>query len=276
MKTVGIVACSNGEKIKSKKKNEELVQYLESSGSRVVISNCIYENKNVFSGSGKERANELMRMFTNPEMVEIYDISGGDLANQIIEELDFEAIKRSKAVFWGYSDLTTIINAIYSQTGKSSVLYQVKNMVWGNYTQMQRHRFKNREELFYPNFTMIQGDSMEGIVVGGNIRCFLKLAGTKYFPDLSNKLLLLEACGGEVPQMTTYLSQLKQIGAFKQVKGVLLGTFTTMEEKECEPDIITLTKEFVSDLLPIAKTHEIGHGCDSKAIKIGEKLKIMR
>ncbi len=71
-----------------------------------------------------------MRFFNDPEVEEIYDISGGDLAN-VLDGLDYAAIGKSRAVFWGYSDLTTVINAIYAQTGKSSVLYQVKNMVWG-------------------------------------------------------------------------------------------------------------------------------------------------
>jgi len=272
MKTVGIVACSNRQKPEFKNKNEELISYLESIGNKVVLSGCIYERNGAFSGSGKERAGELMKMFNNPDVEEIYDISGGDLANQILDELDYVSIKKSRAVFWGYSDLTTVINAIYSQTGKCSVLYQVKHLVCGKYTERQRYRFENRSDLFNPSFIMVQGKSMEGIVVGGNIRCFLKLAGTKYFPDLKNKLLLLEAYSGKVPQMTTYLAQLRQIGAFEQINGILLGTFTDMEESKCDPDIVTIVKEFAGDTIPIAKTSEIGHGSDSKAIIIGEKL----
>jgi len=72
--------------------------------------------------------------------------------------------------------------------------------------------------------------------------------------------------------MTTYLAQLKQIGAFEQVKGILLGTFTKMEENKCQPDIVTLVKEFAGERIPVAKTREIGHGSDSKAIIIGERL----
>lgn len=34
---------------------------------------------------------------------------------------------------------------------------------------------------------------MQGIVVGGNIRCLLKLAGTEYWPDMNGKILLLES-----------------------------------------------------------------------------------
>jgi muramoyltetrapeptide carboxypeptidase LdcA involved in peptidoglycan recycling len=216
-----------------------------------------------------------MKFFENPGIDEIYDISGGDIANQILQDLDYEVIRGSRATFWGYSDLTTVINAIYTLTGKSSVLYQVKNLVWEE-KELQRRRFENGEELFRPDFRFARGESMEGIVVGGNIRCFLKLAGTRYFPDVKDKVLLLESFGGEVPQMITYLSQLKQLGVFGQVSGILLGTFTQMEAKKCQPDAITLVKEFAGEHVSIAHTEEIGHGKDSKAIRIGERIRITR
>ena len=121
MKTVAIVACSNGQKEEYRSQNEELARYLEETGHKVLWSNDIYEKNAAFSGTGAERAAELMRFFNDPEVEEIYDISGGDLANQVLDGLDYAAIRRSRAVFWGYSDLTTVINAIYAQTGKSSV-----------------------------------------------------------------------------------------------------------------------------------------------------------
>lgn len=276
MKKVGIVACSDAQKEEYRKQNEELIRFLESNGSQPVMSSCIYEkNDSIFSGSPKEKANQLMRMFMDPDIEEIYDISGGDVANQILDDLDYERIARSKAVFWGYSDLTTVINAIYAMTGKASVLYQVKFMTsFGNFTELQRERFQNRDELFSPAFDFFQKSAMSGIVVGGNIRCFLKLAGTRYFPDLENKILLLEALGGEVPQMVTYLASLKQIGAFEKVNGIILGTFTTMEKNHCVPDIITLVKEYAHPETPIAVTKDIGHGDHAKAICIGKEVEI--
>lgn len=273
LKTVGIVACSNGQKEEYRSQNDELAAYLESTGRKVISGNCIYEKNGPFSGTGKERAAELMKFFGNPGIDEIYDISGGDIANQILQDLDYEVIRGSRAVFWGYSDLTTVINAIYARTGKSSVLYQVKNLVWEEKEQ-QRKRFESEEELFRPAFRFVRGESMEGIVIGGNIRCFLKLAGTRYFPDVRGKVLLLESLGGEVPKTITSLAQLKQLGVFDQVNGILLGTFTQKEAKKCQPDIITLVKEFVGENVPIAHTAEIGHGKDSKAIRIGERIRI--
>ena len=151
---------------------------------------------------------------------------------------------------------------------------EVRRQVSGDYTALQRERFRSRKGLFEPSFSFIQKNAMKGVVVGGNIRCFLKLAGTRYFPDLQDKILFLESLGGEVPQMATYLAQLKQIGAFKKVNGVLLGTFTTMEQKRCEPDIVTLVKEICGREMPIAKTAEVGHGDDSKAIVIGREIEL--
>lgn len=274
MKTVGIAACSDAQKVQWAGQNRDLIAFLTSRGCQVRESGCIYEKHSIFSGTGRERAAELMKLFEDPEVEEIYDISGGDVANQVLDYLDYDAIAKSKAVFWGYSDLTTVINAIYAQTGKSSVLYQVKNMVYGDCAQLQRERFQNREALFSPAFTFVQGESMEGTVVGGNIRCFLKLAGTRYFPDCTGKVLLLESLGGDVPQMAAYLAQLKQMGVFDKITGILLGTFTTMEAKGRTPDFLALLKECVPDTMPIAVTREIGHGNDSKAIRIGAPFRL--
>ena len=269
MKKVAIVACSNGQSREYESQNIELVKFFEAHSIEVVRSVCIYEKDGIFPGTIAERAEELMKMFSDDSIDEIYDISGGDIANQILDYLDYERIRNSQATFWGYSDLTTIINAIYAMTGKSSVLYQVKNMVWGDFIEEQRERFVERSNLFNPEFEFVCGNKIEGVVVGGNIRCFLKLAGTRYFPELEGKVLLLEALSGDVPQISTYLAWLKQLGAFEKINGILLGTFISLEKNG--GDVCKLVKEYAGDL-PIAKTNEIGHGNDSKAIIIGEQI----
>ena len=75
--------------------------------------------------------------------------------------------------------------------------------------------------------------------------------------------------------METYLCQLQQLGAFEKVAGILLGTFTEMEEKQCEPTIETLVKRIVGETLPIAVTREIGHGTDAKAIELGKEYRFL-
>ena len=267
MKTVGMVACSNPLGPECRAEIRALTAFLERTGRRVAESRCME------ALTGREKAGELMRLFACPDVTDICDISGGDMANEVLDFLDFEAIRRSRAVFWGYSDLTTLLNAIYAKTGKAGVLYQIRNLV-GERQVLQQRRFLAGEELFRPECRMVQGEQLRGIVVGGNIRCFLKLAGTPYFPDLQEKVLLLEARSGQVPQMVTYLAQLRSCGVFGKIRGVLLGTFSEMEARGCTPDMTALVRSFVGADLPIAKTAEIGHGADARAIWIGKEIVI--
>lgn len=275
---VGIVCCSNGQLKEYQESVEMLEKVLLDMGLISVFSDYIYARDSIYSGTAAERAEALMNFYKDEEIRAIFDISGGDIANEILPYLDFEVIARTDKQFWGYSDLTTIINAIYAKTGKASVLYQVKNLIWDE-SGMQLENYassvlENEKRLFSPTFIFAQKKKMQGVVVGGNIRCLLKLAGTPYWPDMNNKILLLESLGGEVPQMVTYLNQLKQMGVFEQINGILLGTFTTMEKNQCYPDIVTLVKTYVGEGMPIAVTKEIGHGKDSKAMIIGEYISL--
>lgn len=273
---IGIVCCSNGQKRTYTEKIKCLENTLIDIGLQPVFSDYVYEKESIFSGTVQERANALMEFYKDDEIKGIFDISGGDVANGILPYLDYDIIANSSKMFWGYSDLTTVINAIYKKTGKASVLYQIRNLIY-DYKEQQIANFKNtvihnRNDLFHINYEFIQQSKMHGIVVGGNIRCFLKLAGTEYMPDLIDKILLLESFGGTVAKMETYLCQLQQMGVFDKVTGIILGTFTEMETEKCIPTIETVVKKIVGEDLPIAVTRDIGHGTDSKGIMIGQEI----
>jgi len=271
---IGIVCCSNGHRREWQEQNHQLSDVLVQMGFDTVFSECIYAVNGSFSGTAKERADALMTFYRDDSVDMICDISGGDIANEILPHLDFEEIERRPKPFFGYSDLTTILNAIYTKTGNHGVLYQLKNLVYTD-SAMQQKTFSDtysfgKDGLYQFPYTFLQGNHMEGIVVGGNVRCFLKLAGTEYFPDMNGKLLLLEALGGEIEQVTTYFSQLKQMGVFERINGVILGTFTRMEENQLSPTVYELLSRVTSPDLPVIKTKYIGHGTDSRAVVIGK------
>ena len=275
---VGIVCCSNGQRNAYKEKIDYLEKTLKEIGLQPILSDYIYEVENVFSGTGMERADALMNFYKDDEIKAIFDISGGDVANGILQYLDYDIIANSSKLFWGYSDLTTVINAIYKKSKKESVLYQVRNLIYNNrekqIADFTNTAMQNGTDLLDFKYEFIQQSKMSGIVVGGNIRCFLKLAGTEYMPDLDGKILLLESLNGDVAKIETYLCQLQQIGAFEKIAGIILGTFTEMDKEKYIPNIETLVKRMVGEDMPIAITGDIGHGTDSKAIVIGRKMEV--
>ena len=274
---IGIVACSNGQAQYNKEKINELLKTLNSLELEVIFTDYIYAKNSVFNGTAEEKGAAFMTLYKNPDIKAIFDISGGDLANEVLEFLDYDFISKNPKPIFGYSDLTTVLNAIYSQSSVPTYLYQIRNLIY-NYKEKQiinfeKSIFTDKNDLFNFSYNFIQGKKIEGTVVGGNIRCLLKLAGTKYMPDFTDKVLFLESSGGEAALMSAFLNQLKQMGVFTKIKGLILGTFTKMEENNISPTIEALTLKIINNPnLPIAKTKEIGHGEDSKCIILGKKL----
>lgn len=278
--TVGIVCCSDGIEEKNKDRIARTREQLEQLGLRTIESPFLYRRESLASGSPKERADILNQMYSNPEIHAIFDVSGGNLANQVLEYLDYDRIRTEKKEIWGYSDLTVLLNAVYAKTGCSSWLYQVRNLS-GKEGAIQQERMErmlaeqDESALMPRDWKFLQGKGMEGIVLGGNIRCFLKLAGTEYFPELENKILFLESYGGGRGVITSLLTQLRQMGVFGKLKGLLLGTFTELDETEGRETVEKLVKEIAgTETMAVARSMSVGHGGNSCGLHIGERIDI--
>ncbi|MDM0470052.1 LD-carboxypeptidase [Clostridium perfringens] len=275
---IGIISCSNGLSIKHKNIIDELKLNLKSLDIEMVEGDTLYAKEyNLFSGTGEEKARALEKLFLDKDIKMIFDISGGDLANEVLDFLDFNLIKENPKPFFGYSDLTVLLNAIYSQCDITTYNYQLRNLI-GKFKEEQMQNFKasfieGKEDIFNLDYEWINGSYLEGIVVGGNIRCLLKLAGTKYMPDFKDKILFLESFSGNSAKMVTYITQYKNLGVFNEVKGIILGEFTEMEREDLKPDIVEILKRVIGKFnIPILKTSNLGHGADAKCIPIGKYL----
>lgn len=269
-----LVGCSNPLKEAYLPIVDQLAKILEDLGLEVVVSQFLTDDTLI--GRGGKRARELESFFLDPEMGHIFDISGGDLANTVLSHLDLDQIKDSQAVFYGYSDLTTILTAL-AKNGNQAVNFQLRNclvnkdLLKSGYFERLLAGKKAAKELDELEVTFVRGSEMSGPVYGGNLRCLLKLAGTPYWPDFTGSILLLEAYRGQPELVASLLEQCRETGIFNQISGVLLGTFSELDKlKESQ-----LPEEILLDLLPtnlpIAKTEFIGHRPDAKAIRLGQE-----
>ena len=273
---IALVVCSNGKNIEDKDRLEKLESILVEMGLVPIFTKYIYKDKFGRGAKAQVRAEELMSFYKNKEIKAIFDISGGDIANEVLDYLDYDAIKRNYKPFFGYSDLTTVLNTLGSQTNKVNYLYQILNIIEDKEirTSFENTFMKNEQTLLDIKWKFLQGSSVEGEVIGGNIRCFLKLAGTRYFPEVYKKVLFIEGLGTSIEGLVTHLAQLKQIGVFDKISGLLIGTFTKIEKEISEEELFKLVQDYIPSSLPVAKTQEIGHAKNSKALKIGEKIHI--
>ncbi|TVY02416.1 LD-carboxypeptidase [Paenibacillus cremeus] len=274
---VAITACSDGRRPEARVKIDELIALFREFGLEVVTATDLYRANTYMIGALQERATEINKMFHDDSINAIFDVSGGDAANQILEYIDFQAIGKTRKPFFGISDLSVMLNAMYKVSGVGSYHYQVMNLVH-EHQEAQRQLLydtliKGTDDLFNFDYSWIRGQHMAGAVVGGNIRCFLKLVGTPYFPDCKDHVIFLESFGGRAHRTVSLLSQMEQMGCFSQCAGLILGTFTELEQH----GEFQVVEDFIKELtekrqLPIARTKELGHGNDSKAIQFGTNI----
>lgn len=276
---IALVACSNQLNISSKDKIKEIIKIFNSFNIEVLVSKNIFKT-NIQYSSGEVRGKELNKFFKDDSIKYIFDISGGDLCNEILPYLDFNCIKNSKAIYFGYSDLSVLLNSIYKKTNKISYYYNLKNITNENAFKDFYNTFivNDSNSLFnIYNYTFIEGSSLNGIVIGGNIRCTLKLAGTEYFPNFNNSVLFLESYSGDLTKIRTFLAQYKLMNVFSNINGIILGQFTELSMKNQYNELINIMKKLCNENnISLVVTDNIGHSNDSKGIAIGKYLDIKK
>lgn len=300
---IALVANSDGRWPVSRPDFEALVEYLTSLGLDVAVSPAIFAPENPPEGELRihnwteaapdaERARILEGFYRDPSVAAIFDVSGGSIANGALSHLDLGVIRDHPKPFIGYSDLSTLVNAIAGATGREQYWWQVRHLVSDTRGDL-RERFVSTflspddgapaassesarpgGPLFDLDVRFVRGESMAGRLVGGNLGCIVKLAGTPHFPDVSGAIVALEGLSPESGNVYTGFHQLRQMGVFQKAAGLLLGQFTRLTELAGEDAAGKIALDVVDNPdLPIASTQDFGHSADSRALAIGREYR---
>ncbi len=213
----------------------------------------------------KMRAESLIDAFQNPSYDIIIDVTGGDSANGILPYLDGERLCHIERPYFGYSDVSVVLNVLRSY--EIPVFYF--QALYASESHVARDSFSavlsgEKNLLKREDCRFLQGDSLSGQIVGGNIRCTLKLFGTKFQPDFHGKVLFLESNSGGREKIESMLWQYKMSGSFDACHGILLGNFSGLSEKNDMEWLYTRVCEIIDrPELPIVATMVVGHQADS-------------
>lgn len=260
------------------------VRVLEDLGFKVILGEHVFANSLGYAASPTEKAADLMGMFGDPEVRAIICSQGGDTANASLPYLDWQVIRDKPKIFLGISDITVLLNAIYAKTGL--VTFHGNDVMWGfgrHPTAYDRQEFLARLVdgkigkviPAGPRKAMRSGRA-EGRLLGGNLRCLLKLAGTPYFPDFSGAILFIESLGFEPAASDYMFRQLQQMGVFDQVAGVIVGYIDGVDNLPdarlyLEDVLLTVTQDYH---FPILKTNDFGHNCPNTTLPVGARVRM--
>ena len=241
----------------------------------------VFETFYYAAGTPQNRAEDINNAFKDKEIKAIFCIRGGAGSSQILDFLDYETIKKNKKPVFGLSDSTALQNALYTKTKNVSYtgFLPVYDLKEGKINEKLKKSltdvlFGKKQE--YKEFDVLRKGEMEGVVVGGCLSVFNLLCGTKYFPDLKNKILLIEDVGEKTYHIDLMLEQLKMQKGFDQIQGIIFGGFLNCHPSdETDGSVEDVIRNFaLKTNKPVIYNFPYGHIKERVLLPIGKKIKI--
>lgn len=281
--TIGVIAPSNYIEKDDLEYINASIALMEASGFKVKFGKYVFEDTLGYGTSPEKRAADINWAFTDDEVKAIMCVKGGEDSNTALDYIDYKMIKNHPKIICGFSDNTSILNAIYEKAGL--VTYHgptFKSLTsWETgyaYKQFIKTFAENTESLIMgepeDEYTTIQAGQATGELVGGNLSLFTKLVCGKYAVNLQDKILFLEELGFEAaPEMVnSNIYYLKQNGVFDKIAGLWIGNYE-------HPSKISLEKIVMNAIgdeykFPIIKSDNFGHIDKKIIIPIGTKAEI--
>lgn len=187
------------------------------------------------AGSPEDRLSDFHEMFADPNIKGIFCTTGGYSSMQLLPNIDWSVIRKNPKVFIGYSDITTLLNAIHENTGLVTFHGPLiegfgKYMNGGNvYTidSLKRGIMDGIAGLLpsYTPWKVLKSGKANGVLVGGNLNVLLSLFGTPHEPVFDNKILFLEEIDDTDESIEHYLWRLRVAGVFDKIRGMVVGKF---------------------------------------------------
>lgn len=115
---IGITAPSSG--LGTKIFNERIdlvIKQHKARGIKIVEGECLRRQENNASDTPQNRAADFNRMYSDNQISLIQPPWGGQRLIEILELIDYEAIKKNPKWIQGYSDISTLLFAITIKTG---------------------------------------------------------------------------------------------------------------------------------------------------------------
>ncbi|WEG12110.1 LD-carboxypeptidase [Pullulanibacillus sp. KACC 23026] len=255
---------------------------LEEMGLDVIFGRHVFSVEEELTSLDQKRLADLHEAFFDPAIRGIFCANGGFGTARIAPMIDYEQIQRNPKVFWGYSDMTYLLNAIQNL---SHLVTFHGPMVASDLNDEQRTKETEStflslftgESLTYdsshsPLNTLVYGTG-EGRLVGGNLTLLTNGLGTPYQVNADGAILLIEDVEEPAFKINLMLTHLEQAGVFESVEGVVIGNF------QADPEEYAKIKKVLQDFFacasfPVVENFYIGHCQPNYGVPLGANAKL--
>ncbi len=258
-------------------------QLLVKKGYSVVLGDTLTKKHGYLAGTDDERASELISFFADSTVDGIIAMRGGWGCARLLDKLDYSIIKANPKVLLGFSDITSLLNAIYIKTGLVTFHGLVGVNTWNEFSSDVFNRVVCKgENCSLPQdqsskfVTIIKGKA-QGKLFGGNLSVLSGLIGSPYFEIPEKSILFLEETNEEPYVVDRLLTHLKLAKVYDKLNGVVFGQCSKClaEYPTQSTPTIDVIREHFSDLkIPVSYGSPIGHIANKWTLPIGIEVEM--
>ncbi len=258
---------------------ERGIETARSFGWEAVVGEWVLARYSYFAASDIERLEDFNRALRDDSIDAVWCLRGGYGAMRILPQIDWAALRRHPKAVMGYSDITALHAAIGRTCGIVAYHAPVARAELSPFSRESFARALIQHVDPCGRATgarVIRGGAAHGRLVGGNLSLISSIAGTPYFPDMRDAILVLEDTNEGLYRMDRMLTQLLLTGALSDIVGIAFGQCTGCDADESSDDTrLTRTlddvlREFAVALnVPCITGIPLGHIDDQWAIPLG-------
>lgn len=241
---------------------------LEKWGFKTRLGKTVGNEFHYFSGDDATRLADLQEMLDDPTIDAILMGRGGYGLSRIIDQIDFAKFVKHPKWICGFSDITVLHSHIQAQFGIPTI-HSVMCGAFKPETEETDYILSLRkaitgEGLRYniPASSYNRVGETTAKIVGGNLAMLAHLTGSVSQIDTDGKILFIEDIGEHLYHIDRMLLNLKRSGQLSKLKGLLVGSFTDIEDTDrpfgqtLEEIIFDKVKEYD---FPVAFNFQCGH-----------------
>ncbi len=306
--TIGIINPSLMIKPFTPKRFDRAVKFLQDNGYILKFGKLSENVSEIYrSGTIKERVEEIHELVLDSSIDIIMVSIGGQNSASLIDRLDYELLKKHPKKYVGYSDATSILNAIHVKTDLEVYYGMSLTSTFGEIGYFSQQSLRNFEQVIngiektkylnneyvtnqyidweeqihektkYPNVIQTYNfHPFSGRIIGGNLATLCAICGTEYIIKRhKNDILYLETEGTDIGMVEKYLVQLNQNEYFNDLSGLILGKIEFIKDYGLNRNLVDLINEIIPNFnVPIYDGFDAAHTNPSTLIKMGAQVEV--
>lgn len=310
--TVGIVAPSAPVSFFCPRRMQRGIEAIERMGYKIKLGNTVDKVEDYSAGTMAERVDDIHNMFLDSKVKAIIATIGGYTANDLLDKLDYELIKRNNnKLFIGYSDITVLLFALMKKSEVQTIMGPMVLPQFGEFPEVfnftkesfefvvsnigmnkeyilpvsaesteemllwDKEDSRDRKMKKNEGWKIIFEGNNEGKLLAANLNTLGKLIGTEYLIGMNGSILFIEDDDEEsASTLQRMLQQFKQSKLLDGIRGIVFGRFQEKSDITEEKLKKILVNVFGQINIPVISGVDFGHTDPMLSLPLGKNVKI--